>query len=294
MQLERAAAELEERNRQVERMNRMKTEFLSRMSHELRTPLNAIVGYSELLSEQPAGPLPPPYPRFVANIQEGARHLLAMVNDLLDISRIEAGRVDLNREAFRAADVMEEVLSVIAPLSTIKHIAIENQIPGGMSIRADRTRFKQVLYNLVSNAVKFTPEKWDCMRGPSSWKAPWVRAAASSSGWARTAWRFRRPRRRSALFCGARLYPARRLVTGAGRAVWAGCQPAAGRKPAPQSGKSSWSAGSAVRHGLAGRRLGTRFLRIPSNQLSRWRFQRQPGHDIGFTMRNAIRTAVGG
>ena len=158
IQLERAAAELEERNRQVERVNRMKTEFLSRVSHELRTPLNAIVGYSELLAEQSAGPLPPPYPRFVANIQEGARHLLAMVNDLLDITRIEAGHIDLHREAFRPADVLEEVFSVIAPLASIKHIAIENEIPGGMSIRADRTRFKQVLFNLVSNAVKFTPE----------------------------------------------------------------------------------------------------------------------------------------
>jgi PAS domain S-box-containing protein len=158
IQLERTAAELEERNREVERVNRMKTEFLSRSSHELRTPLNAIVGYSDLLAEQPAGPLPPPYPRFVANIQEGARHLLAMVNDLLDISRIEAGHIDLNRESFHPADALEEVLSVIAPLSKIKDISIENAIPGGMSIRADRTRFKQVLYNLFSNAVKFTPE----------------------------------------------------------------------------------------------------------------------------------------
>jgi signal transduction histidine kinase len=95
----------------------------------------------------------------VANIQEGARHLLDIVNDLLDISRIEAGRIDLNREAVRAADALEEVLSVIAPLAKIKHIAIDNQVPAGMSIRADRTRFKQVLYNLLSNAVKFTPEE---------------------------------------------------------------------------------------------------------------------------------------
>ena len=158
IQLERTAADLEERNREVERVNRMKTEFLSRVSHELRTPLNAIVGYSELLAEQPAGPLPPPYPRFVANIQEGARHLLAMVNDLLDISRIEAGHIDLNRESFRPADVLEEVLSVIAPLASIKRIPIENTIAAGIWIRADRTRFKQVLFNLLSNAVKFTPE----------------------------------------------------------------------------------------------------------------------------------------
>jgi PAS domain S-box-containing protein len=158
IELERAAVELEERNREVERVNRMKTDFLSRMSHELRTPLNAIVGYSDLLSEQSAGPLPPPYPRFVANIQEGARHLLAMVNDLLDISRIEAGRIDLNREAFSPAGALEEVLSVIAPLARIKNVSIEDLIPDGLSIRADRIRFKQVLYNLFSNAVKFTPE----------------------------------------------------------------------------------------------------------------------------------------
>jgi PAS domain S-box-containing protein len=169
VQLERTAAELEERNREVERMNRRKTDFLSRMSHELRTPLNAIVGYSDLLSEQSAGPLPPPYPRFVANIQEGAHHLLAMVNDLLDTSRIEAGRIDLNREGFSPADALEEVLAVIAPLARIKNISIENLIPGGMWIRADRIRFKQVFYNLLSNAVKFTPEHgrvWidDCSR----------------------------------------------------------------------------------------------------------------------------------
>jgi PAS domain S-box-containing protein len=158
-QLEHTAAELEKRNLEVERVNRMKTDFLGRSSHELRTPLNAIMGYSDLLAEQSAGPLPPPYPRFVANIQEGARHLLDIVNDLLDISRIEAGRINLNREAFRAADALEEVLSVIAPLAKIKHIAIDNQVPAGVSIRADRTRFKQVLYNLLSNAVKFTPEE---------------------------------------------------------------------------------------------------------------------------------------
>jgi PAS domain S-box-containing protein len=158
VQLERAAIELERRNWEVERVSRMKTDFLTRISHELRTPLNAIVGYSDLLGEEPAGPLPPPYPRFVANIQEGAQHLLAMVNDLLDISKIEAGRLDLNLEVFRPADALEEVLSVVTPLAKIKNIAIDNQVPPGMSIYADRTRFKQVLYNLLSNAVKFTPE----------------------------------------------------------------------------------------------------------------------------------------
>jgi signal transduction histidine kinase len=153
--LERRVAE---RTAEVERANRMKTEFLARTSHELRTPLNAIMGYSDLLGEEPAGPLPPTYRRFVANIQEGARHLLRMVNDVLDLSKIEAGRIDLNREAFQPADALEEVLSVITPLARIRNIAIENRLPSGASIHADRTRFKQIFYNLLSNAVKFTPE----------------------------------------------------------------------------------------------------------------------------------------
>jgi signal transduction histidine kinase/CHASE3 domain sensor protein len=146
------------RTAEAERANRMKAEFLSRTSHELRTPLNAIVGYSDLLCEEPAGPLPPTYKRFVASIQEAARHLLRMVNDLLDLSKIEAGRIDLNREEFHPGGALAEVLSVIAPLARIKNIAIENRLPPGGKINADRTRFKQILYNLLSNAVKFTPE----------------------------------------------------------------------------------------------------------------------------------------
>jgi PAS domain S-box-containing protein len=159
MQLERTAAELEKRNREVERVNRMKTEFLARSSHELRTPLNAIVGYADLLSEQSNGPLPPPYPRFVANIQEGASHLLDMVNDLLDLSRIEAGRIELNLERFAISAALDEVLSVITPLAEIKSITVENRIASDTAVMADRLRFKQILYNLMSNAVKFTPEE---------------------------------------------------------------------------------------------------------------------------------------
>src|ERR1019366_9932851 len=120
------------RTAEAERANRMKTEFLSRTSHELRTPLNAIVGYSDLLGEEPAGPLPPTYKRFVATIQEGARHLLHMVNDVLNLAKIEAGRIDLNREAFHPGAALEEVLSVITPLAKLKNIAIENQLPPGM------------------------------------------------------------------------------------------------------------------------------------------------------------------
>jgi signal transduction histidine kinase len=95
----------------------------------------------------------------VSNIQEGARHLLDMVNDLLDISRIEAGRIELNLERFDIAAALDEVLSVITPLAEIKSISVGNQVARGAEVVADRVRFKQILYNLVSNAVKFTPEE---------------------------------------------------------------------------------------------------------------------------------------
>jgi signal transduction histidine kinase len=93
-----ANKELELRNREVERANRMKSEFLASMSHELRTPLNAIIGFSDLLAEQTAGALSSKQQRFVNHIQQGARHLLALINDILDLSKVEAGRLELNRE----------------------------------------------------------------------------------------------------------------------------------------------------------------------------------------------------
>jgi len=150
--------ELELRNQEVERANRMKTEFLARMSHELRTPMNAIIGFSDLLSEESEGPLNETYKRFVHHIQAGGRHLLRLINDVLDISRIEAGRTELLRERFSAADAVMEVLSVISPLAEVKKIRIESRVEREAQVYADRTRFKQILYNLLSNAVKFTPE----------------------------------------------------------------------------------------------------------------------------------------
>jgi PAS domain S-box-containing protein len=157
-ELVRVASELEVRNREVERATRMKSEFLRRMSHELRTPMNAIVGFADLLAEEGEGPLGDTYRRFVRHIQDGACHLLALLDDLLDLSRIEAGRIDLNREWFPPAEAVEEVLSVIAPLAKIKNIAIHNRLVSGVRVNADRTRLKQIFYNLLSNAVKFSQE----------------------------------------------------------------------------------------------------------------------------------------
>jgi signal transduction histidine kinase len=150
--------ELELRNLEIERANRLKSEFLARMSHELRTPMNAIVGFSDLLAEETDRPLTPTHRRFVGHIREGARHLLTLINDVLDLSKIEAGRVELSPVEFRASEAVSEVLSVVMPLAEVKRLDIRSKVEMEVLVYADRTRFKQVLYNLLSNAVKFTPE----------------------------------------------------------------------------------------------------------------------------------------
>ena len=151
-------AELESRNREVQRATQMKSEFLARMSHELRTPMNAIMGFSDLLAEETEGPLSDAYKMFVRHIRNGAKHLLALINDVLDLSKIEAGRIELTPEEFRGAEALEEVLPVIRPLAEVKSIRIDSQLDDKVLILADRTRFKQILYNLLINSVKFTPE----------------------------------------------------------------------------------------------------------------------------------------
>ena len=150
--------ELELRNREVERANRLKSEFLASMSHELRTPLNAIIGFSDLLAEQIAGALSPKQQRFVNHIQQGARHLLALINDILDLSKVEAGRLELNRENVPVAVVLAEVFTGIRPAAAAKSIAVHSSVSPDVAVYADRIRFKQILLNLLSNAVKFTPD----------------------------------------------------------------------------------------------------------------------------------------
>ncbi len=157
-ELDQLNRELELRNREVERMNKLKSEFLARMSHELRTPLNAIIGFSDLLAEEHAIDGNKRHSRLIGHVQTGAQHLLHMINDILDVSKIEAGRVELKIEQFAAVEVVDEVLSIIKPLATSKKIRIERSLDADLKLNADRVRFKQILYNLVSNAMKFTPD----------------------------------------------------------------------------------------------------------------------------------------
>lgn len=149
--------ELGLRNREVERANRLKSEFLASMSHELRTPLNAIIGFSDLMAEQTAGTLSAKQQRFVGHIQQGARHLLALINDILDLSKVEAGRLELNRENVPVGALLSEVLTTIRPAAQVKGIHVQSSIGPDVAAFADRVRLKQILFNLLSNAVKFTP-----------------------------------------------------------------------------------------------------------------------------------------
>ena len=143
---------------EAERSNKFKDQFLSTMSHELRTPLNAVVGFSDLLTEEHYGPLNDRQKRYVNHIQNGGKHLLRLINDILDLSKIEAGRLQLAIESVPVRASVVDVVDSMRPLADKKSQSlVQNAVPD-LSVRADSTRFKQVLMNLIGNAIKFTPE----------------------------------------------------------------------------------------------------------------------------------------
>ena len=157
-QLAEANAELEMTNRELERANRLKSEFLASMSHELRTPLHTIIGFSELLAEELEGPLNEKQQRFVRHIHTDSLHLLELINDVLDISKIEADRLELRPEAFDFTALVAESLASVRSLAEAKSHKLETALEVPTAVEADRLRIKQVLVNLLSNAIKFTPE----------------------------------------------------------------------------------------------------------------------------------------
>jgi len=157
-QLADANRKLKVQNQEVERATKLKSQFLASMSHELRTPLNAILGFSDLLADKTAGPLTDKQSRFIGHVRDGARHLLQLINDILDLSKIEAGQLEFHCQDFLIEEALPEVLSTIRPLAMAKNITVEQKLETALPIHADRVRFKQILYNLLSNAVKFTPK----------------------------------------------------------------------------------------------------------------------------------------
>lgn len=139
----------------AERANEAKTEFLSRMSHELRTPLNAVLGFAQLMALDHADPLSPGQRERVDHIQAAGWHLLALVNDVLDLARIESRQAQLVFSPVPVADVVQECLSMTAPLAQSQQVLIRVDCPPALCAWADATRLKQVLLNLLSNAIKY-------------------------------------------------------------------------------------------------------------------------------------------
>jgi PAS domain S-box-containing protein len=150
--------ELQSKNQEIERADRLKSEFLGSMSHELRTPLHTIIGFSDLLAEGLKGPLNDDQKRFVGHIQRDSMHLLELINQILDLSKIESGLLELRSDTFEMSGAVEEVLSSVRLLGEAKLIRIETELGARVTLTADRLRFKQILLNLLSNAVKFSPE----------------------------------------------------------------------------------------------------------------------------------------
>ena len=150
--------ELAVRNREVERADRLKSEFLASMSHELRTPLHTVIGFTELLLEELEGPLNDKQRRFLNHIRKDSNHLLELINDILDLSKIEADRMELKPEDFDVVAALEEALAGIRPLAANKSLTLVVDAEPGIMLCADRVRSREIFYNLLSNAVKFTPE----------------------------------------------------------------------------------------------------------------------------------------
>ncbi len=144
---------------EAEDASRAKSEFLANMSHELRTPLNSIIGFSDVLLEMVFGELNERQLKYVNNISNSGKNLLELINDILDLSKVEAGKMELHYSEFSLAAVFEDVRTVLNPLARSRSIDMALTIePGFSNLEADRNRLIQILYNLVSNAIKFTPE----------------------------------------------------------------------------------------------------------------------------------------
>jgi PAS domain S-box-containing protein len=150
--------ELEAENTRVQEANRLKSEFLANMSHELRTPLNAIIGFADLLYHDQVPPTAPMHKEFLGHIRTSGQHLLELINDILDLSKVEAGKLEFFPEPVDLARTVDEVTSVLHRVAAGKQIAVTVEIERGLGeLVLDPARLKQVLYNYLSNALKFTP-----------------------------------------------------------------------------------------------------------------------------------------
>jgi signal transduction histidine kinase len=156
-EMRRQHGELEEQNRQIREANRLKSEFLANMSHELRTPLNGIIGFAELMHDGKVGPLAEPHKEYLGDILASAYHLLQLITDVLDLAKIEAGKLELRLEQVDLPALTREVTEVLRGVAAKNRVVIRTHIDGGLrDVRTDPSKVKQILYNYLSNAIKFT------------------------------------------------------------------------------------------------------------------------------------------
>ena len=158
-ELTRLAQELAEANRRIEEADRLKSQFLANMSHELRTPMNSIIGFSEILVERLDGKAEPKHVGFLRHILASGQHLLAIINDILDLSKIEAGKMEIYPEVFGIRPVIESVCQMTRGMAKQQPVFVLDLADDLPQIETDLAKFKQVLFNLLSNAVKFSPAR---------------------------------------------------------------------------------------------------------------------------------------
>jgi signal transduction histidine kinase len=151
--------EIEDKSRQLEAASRHKSEFLANMSHELRTPLNAIIGFSEVLGERMFGELNEKQEEYLKDIHASGQHLLSLINDILDLSKVEAGRMELELTDFNLPVTLDNALTLVRERAgrhgIALHITVDDRVE---HVQADERKIKQIVLNLLSNAIKFTPE----------------------------------------------------------------------------------------------------------------------------------------
>lgn len=149
---------IKEQNEKILEADKAKNEFLANVSHELRTPLNAILGFSEILATNLYGVLNPKQAEYISDIRVSGIHLLSMINEILDISKIEAKAVKLVRSTFYISRALDEVVNILEPLAIKKSITLNKILDEDFEVYADYQKIQQILYNLVNNAIKFSPE----------------------------------------------------------------------------------------------------------------------------------------
>jgi len=178
-----AAAAVERARLMAEKASRAKSDFLSSMSHELRTPLNGIIGFTEFLMDEKPGPLRPKQKEYLGDVLNSGRHLLQLINDVLDLSKVEAGKMELHPETFAVRKAVEEVAAVIQGIAQKKHISVGIEIgPGLDAVVLDQHKFKQMLYNLLSNAVKFSDDDGQVEIRARSVDPSWFEVSVSDTG----------------------------------------------------------------------------------------------------------------